>query len=153
MKRFVWHYVQMIIAMGVGMLVLGGARAGVLHLIDVEISSERQPEIAALLMAFDMSVGMVVWMRYRGHAWPGTLEMVGAMFAPVVLLAPLTLAGAMSGHALMMVMHIAMLPLMLVVMLRRREEYSRDHSDHKAHRDHHDHSDHTAHLKHEEYAR
>lgn len=150
MKRFVWHYVQMIIAMGVGMLVLGGARAGVLHLIDVEISSNRQPEIAALLMAFDMSVGMVAWMRYRGHAWPGTLEMVGAMFVPVVLLAPLTLAGAMSGHALMMVMHIAMLPLMLVVMLRRREEYSHDH---KHHSDHKDNSDRAAHVEHEEYAR
>jgi hypothetical protein len=133
MKRFVWHYVQMIIAMGVGMLVLGMARAGLLGVLDVELSSARHPEIAALLMAFDMSVGMVVWMRYRGHGWAATLEMVGAMFAPVVLLAPLTLAGAMSGDALMTVMHVAMLPLMFVVMLRRRAEYSHQHN---AHRDH-----------------
>jgi hypothetical protein len=131
MKRFLWHYVEMIIAMVVGMLVLGAARAGVLGLLDVEFSSTRHPEAAALVMAFDMSVGMVVWMRYRGHAWAPTLEMVAAMFAPVVLLAPFTLAGLMSGHALMMVMHVAMLPLMLAVMLRRRAEYSQGHQKHE----------------------
>ena len=130
MRRFLWHYVEMIIAMGVGMLVLGMARAGLLGLIDADLSSEAQPELTALLMAFDMSVGMVVWMRYRGHAWPSTLEMVAAMFTPVVLLAPLTLAGLMSGHALMMAMHIAMLPLRLAVMLRRRAEYSQGHQHH-----------------------
>lgn len=140
MKRFLWHYVEMIIAMAVGMLVLGLARAGLLRLLDAELSSEAQPELAALLMAFDMSVGMVVWMRYRGHGWAATLEMVAAMFAPVVLLAPFTLAGAMSGHALMMVMHIAMLPLMLAVMLRRRAEYTHGHQRH-------------GHHEHEEYAR
>jgi hypothetical protein len=131
-KRFLWHYVEMIIAMGVGMLVLGLARAVLFGLLDVEVSSGTQPEIAALLMAFDMSVGMVVWMRYRGHRWAPTMEMVAAMFAPVVLLAPFTLAGLMSGHGLMMVMHIAMLPLMLAVMLRRRDEYSHNHKEHAA---------------------
>jgi hypothetical protein len=130
MKRFLWHYVEMIIAMVVGMLVLGLARAGLLGLLDVKLSSTTQPELAALLMAFDMSVGMVVWMRYRGHGWASTMEMVAVMFAPVVLFAPFTLAGLMSGHALMMVMHIAMLPLMLAVMLRRRAEYSVSHTAH-----------------------
>jgi flagellar biosynthetic protein FliP len=129
-KRFLWHYVEMIIAMGVGMLVLGAARAGVLALLDVELSSATQPEITALLMAFDMSVGMVVWMRYRGHGWASTLEMVAAMFAPVVVLAPFTLAGAMSGNSLMTATHVAMLPLMLALMLRRRAEYSHDHKKH-----------------------
>ncbi|BCB75252.1 hypothetical protein GCM10022251_33930 [Phytohabitans flavus] len=131
MGRFLWHYVEMIIAMAVGMLVLGLARGGVLGLFGAELSSTSQPELAALLMAFDMSVGMVVWMRFRGHGWASTMEMVAAMFAPVVLLAPFTLAGLMSGHALMMVMHIAMLPLMLAVMLRRRAEYSRGHREHR----------------------
>lgn len=130
MKRFLWHYTEMIIAMVVGMLVLGMARGGLLGLLDAELSSSTQPELAALLMAFDMSVGMVVWMRYRGHGWAATTEMVAVMFAPVVLLAPFTLAGVMSGHALMMTMHIAMLPLMLAVMLRRRAEYSRGHQQH-----------------------
>ncbi|MFC0528662.1 hypothetical protein [Phytohabitans kaempferiae] len=130
MKRFLWHYVEMIIAMFAGMLVLGLARAGLLSLLGVELSSASQPEIAALLMAFDMSVGMVVWMRYRRHGWASTMEMVGAMFAPVVVLAPFTLAGVMSGHALMMALHIAMFPLMLAVMLRRRAEYSRSHGEH-----------------------
>jgi flagellar biosynthetic protein FliP len=131
MKRFLWHYAEMIVAMAAGMLVLGAARAGLFGLLGVELSSTAQPELAALLMAFDMSVGMVVWMRYRGHGWAGTMEMVAVMFAPVVLLAPFTLAGLMSGHALMMVMHVAMLPLMLAVMLRRRAEYSHGHQAHR----------------------
>ena len=75
-------------------------------------------------MAFDMSVGMVVWMRYRGHRWAPTLEMVAAMFAPAVALAPLSWLGVISGEVLMIVTHVVMLPLMLVVMLRRRAEYT-----------------------------
>ena len=74
-------------------------------------------------MAFDMSVGMVVWMRYRGHGWASTLEMVGAMFAPAVLLAPLSLDGRHLGRASHDRHTRAMLPLMLLVMLRRRAEY------------------------------
>lgn len=130
MKRFLWHYAEMIVAMIVGMLVIGVARSGLLSLVGAELSSATQPELAALLMAFDMSVGMVVWMRYRGHGWVSTMEMVAVMFAPVVLLAPFTLAGLLSGHALLMVMHIAMLPLMLAAMLRRRAEYSQGQKNH-----------------------
>lgn len=77
-----------------------------------------------LEMIAAMVVGMVAWMRYRGHGWAGTLEMVGAMFAPAVILAPLSLLGALSGDALTNLTHVVMLPLTLVVMLRR-EEYAR----------------------------
>jgi hypothetical protein len=72
----------------------------------------------------EMFVGMVVWMRFRGHGWPGTLEMVAAMFAPAVVLAPLSWLGVISGDLLMFATHVLMLPVMLVVMLRRRAEYS-----------------------------
>ncbi|WP_405107012.1 hypothetical protein OG559_23385 [Micromonospora sp. NBC_01405] len=124
-RHFVRHYLEMVAAMVVGMLVLGAARAGVLALAGVDHSAARHPEIAALAMAFDMSVGMVVWMRYRRHGWAGTLEMVGAMFAPAVVLAPLSWLSVISGDQLMIATHVVMLPLMLVVMLRRREEYAR----------------------------
>jgi flagellar biosynthetic protein FliP len=84
-------------------------------------------EFAAFKMAFDMSVGMVVWMRYRGHGWPATLEMVGAMFLPALVLAPLSATGLISADVLMIVMHVGMLPLMFLVMLRRRAEYGGAH--------------------------
>ncbi|MEW9527315.1 hypothetical protein [Microbispora sp. NPDC049125] len=54
----------------------------------------------------------------------GTLEMCAAMFAPAVPLFPLLWLGAIDGEALMMLAHVAMFPLMLAVMLRRRDEYA-----------------------------
>ncbi|MFI6513170.1 hypothetical protein ACIBCT_36685 [Streptosporangium sp. NPDC050855] len=118
--RFAWHYVEMIIAMFVGMFVLGM----LLRAVGLGFSQERQPELAYLLMAFDMSVGMVVWMRYRGHGWVPTLEMCAAMFVPVVPLFPLLWAGVIDSEGLMMIAHMAMFPLMLVAMLWRRDEYA-----------------------------
>jgi len=119
--RFVRHYLEMVVAMFVGMGVLAATTAGAEALSGFELPAS--PEFAAIKMAFDMSLGMVVWMRYRGHGWAATLEMVGAMFAPAVIVAPLSLTGAISGGVLMIVTHVAMLPLMLAVMLRRSAEY------------------------------
>jgi len=118
---FVRHYLEMVVAMFVGMAVLGGALRGALALAGSEYPT--QPELASLVMAFEMSVGMVVWMRYRGHDWAPTLEMVGAMFAPAIVLFPLLWLGIISGESVLMLEHIAMFPLMLLVMLRRRSEY------------------------------
>jgi hypothetical protein len=124
-RHFIRHYLEMLVAMSVGMLVLGAARAGVLAIAGIEHWATRHPEFAALAMAFDMSVGMLAWMRYRGHAWPATLEMVGAMVAPAVVLAPLGWLDVISGDQLMIATHVVMLPLMLIVMLRRVDEYAR----------------------------
>ena len=122
--HFLRHYLEMVVAMFAGMAVLWAVGAGVEAATGLEFPTSEQPELAALKMAFDMSVGMVVWMRYRGHGWVSTLEMVAAMFAPAVLLAPLSWLGFMSGELLMIFTHVAMLPLMLAVMLRRRAEYA-----------------------------
>jgi hypothetical protein len=121
--RFALHYVEMIVAMFVGMFALDLLWSA----LGVGFSFDRDPELGYLLMAFDMSVGMAVWMRVRGHAWAPTLEMCGAMFAPVVPLFPLLWLGAIDGMTLMMVAHVAMFPLMLAVMLRRRGEFTHDH--------------------------
>ncbi|MEV6868641.1 hypothetical protein AB0M44_47670 [Streptosporangium subroseum] len=119
-RRFAWHYVEMIIAMFAGMIILGM----LLSAAGLGFSHERDPELAYLLMAFDMSVGMAAWMRYRGHGWARTLEMCGAMFAPALPLFPLLWMGLIDGEALMGLAHVAMFPLMLVVMLWRLDEYS-----------------------------
>ncbi|MFG1960239.1 hypothetical protein [Nonomuraea sp. NPDC049028] len=121
--RFAWHYVEMVIAMFVGMFVLGF----LFDAVGLGLSYDRDPEPAYLLMAFDMSVGMAVWMRFRGHGWAGTLEMCAAMFVPVVPLFPLLWLGVVDGMGLMMAAHVAMFPLMLLVMLRRRDEYAHAH--------------------------
>jgi len=121
--HFVRHYLEMVVAMFVGMAALWGLGEVVTMIIGLEYALK--PELAVFKMAFDMSVGMVAWMRYRGHGWPGTAEMVAAMFAPAVALAPLSWLGVITGESLMLATHILMLPLMLIAMLRRRAEYTR----------------------------
>jgi hypothetical protein len=120
--RFLRHYLEMVAAMLVGMVVLGAAVRGVLALVGLEFPAQ-YPELAALEMAFDLSVGMVAWMRHRGHRWASTLEMAGAMFAPALALFPLLWLGVISGDSLLVLEHLAMFPLMFLVMLRRRGEY------------------------------
>ncbi|KAB2347518.1 hypothetical protein [Actinomadura rudentiformis] len=118
--RFTRHYIEMIIAMFVGMGVLGVLFA----VAGLDFSFERDPELAYLLMAFNMSVGMAVIMRFRRHSWPATLEMCGAMFAPVVPLFPLLWLNVIDGETVMLVAHVAMFPLMLGIMFWRRTEYT-----------------------------
>jgi hypothetical protein len=120
--RFLRHYLEMVAAMLVGMVVVGAAVRGVLTLAGLELPT-RYPELLALEMAFDMSVGMVAWMRYRGHGRASTLEMAGVMFAPAIGLFPLLWLGVLSGEGLLVVQHLAMLPLMYLVMFYRRAEF------------------------------
>jgi hypothetical protein len=120
--HFLRHYLEMVVAMFVGMAILGGALQGILALAGLEFPSQL-PELTSLAMALEMSIGMVVWMRYRGHGWVSTLEMAGAMFVPAIVLFPLLWLGVISGESLLAIEHIAMLPLMYLVMLRRRTEY------------------------------
>ncbi|WP_433361397.1 hypothetical protein [Streptosporangium sp. CA-115845] len=118
---FFRHYLEMLAAMFVGMAVLGAAVRAGLALAGLEFPA--RPEAAALEMAVNMSAGMIVWMRYRGHGWAATLEMAGSMLVPALALFPLLWTGVISGDALLLLEHVVMLPLMLLVMLRRRDEY------------------------------
>ncbi|PRX96750.1 hypothetical protein [Allonocardiopsis opalescens] len=119
--HFIRHFAEMVAAMLVGMVVLGLATEGVLALTGLDLPAS--PEFASLKMAFDMAVGMVVWMRFRGHGWASTLEMSGVMFLPPVALFPVLWLGLLSADTMHLVEHVLMLPLMLAVMLRRRTEF------------------------------
>ncbi|MQY06546.1 hypothetical protein [Actinomadura macrotermitis] len=125
--RFARHYLEMIVAMVAGMLILGAAVRGGLSLAGLELSAAEQPELSALEMAFDMSAGMAVWMRFRGHGWTSTLEMCGAMFAPLAVLSPLLWLDVITAGSMSTLEHAVMLPLMLAVMLLRRDEYGLHH--------------------------
>ncbi|GII81451.1 hypothetical protein Sru01_64330 [Sphaerisporangium rufum] len=105
--------------MFVGMAVFGFLRS----LAGLDVSFAREPELGYLAMAFDMSLGMAVWMRIRGHAWRHTLEMCAAMFVPIVPLFPMLWTGLIDGDTLMIAAHVAMFPLMLGAMLLRRHDH------------------------------
>lgn len=128
MRFFVRHYVEMVIAMFAGMIVLGLPAEAGLRAIGSS-SSDLQVEAPAVLflgMALTMTVPMVAWMRYRGHDWRPCLEMSAAMFVPTF--AAIALLGAVDDfHALMMFEHVAMLIAMLGAMLARPAEYLHAH--------------------------
>jgi hypothetical protein len=125
--HFIRHYVEMVVAMALGMLVLAGGAAALLGAAGIEVGSWRTdaPELLLLGMALTMTVPMVAWMRYRGHGWAPAWEMTASMFAPTFAAIALLWAGAVEdSHTLLMIQHIAMFPAMLAVMLLRLDEYT-----------------------------
>lgn len=113
------HYLEMSLAMSAGMLVLGALR----ELLGLTVSFDEGPGTAYLLMATDMAIGMAAWMRFRGHGWPGTLEMSAAMYVPLGLL-PLVSLRLMSETTFVAAAHVLMFAAMLAVLLRRRGEFT-----------------------------
>jgi flagellar biosynthetic protein FliP len=113
----------MVVAMFAGMLVLGGLLRVALGMAGVDYSMERAPVLTLVEMGCTMAIGMAVWMRVRGHGWAGTAEMSLAMLVPAVAAAALVAPDVVDAGAAMTAEHVAMFPLMLLVMLRRRDEY------------------------------
>src|SRR3954469_19499072 len=66
---FIRHYVEMVVVMFAGMIVLGLPGEAALHAIGSGTSELRNdaPTLVFLGMAFTMTARMVAWMRYRGH--------------------------------------------------------------------------------------
>ncbi len=128
-RTFALHYLQMIVAMLVGMMLLYPlwmlATAGLpanawAHRTDVE----------ALAMATTMVVPMAAWMRFRRHGRRPIAEMSAAMYAGFVVLFPFLWLGALDTDGLMLLGHVLMLLLMLAAMLARPGEYSGSHAHH-----------------------
>ena len=125
------HYLEMVVAMLVGMIALGplwfvaGNALGWSAVLQL-------PEPMVLVMATDMSVAMCAWMRYRGHGWPATLEMVAAMYLPFLVLFPPLWLGALSADGLLLWGHVLMLLAMVAAMLWRLPEYTGHHARRQA---------------------
>ncbi len=124
---FARHYGEMVAAMLLGMLVLGAGFTLALSPVGIDVGSWNSdaPALALAGMALTMTVPMAAWMRHRGHGWGATLEMSAAMIVPTVAAIALLASGVVTDiHALMMIEHVAMFPLMFVAMLLRRPEYT-----------------------------
>jgi hypothetical protein len=121
------HLWEMTVVMMLGMAVLGGVSQAALTAVGLDYDSVQLewPAVTGLLMAFNMTLPMVLWMRHRRHSWPYAMEMAVAMFIPVLALTPPLWLGLISGDALSGIQHMAMIPSMLMVMLRRRKELAR----------------------------
>lgn len=121
--HFIRHYLEMIVAMIVGMVALGPLWSVAGEALGWSAALER-PEPMALIMATNMTIAMTAWMRYRGHGWPATLEMAAAMYVPFLLLFPPLWLGILPTSGLMIGGHVLMLPAMAGVMLLRPGEYT-----------------------------
>ena len=129
--RFARHYLEMVAAMLLGRVILGLPAAGLLALAGSSLGEleAEAPAVYLLGMAVTMTAPMVAWMRHRGHAWQPCAEMSAAMFLPAFAAIGLLATGAVeSFHALLMLEHIAMGPLMLLAMLLRYREYALPHA-------------------------
>ena len=126
-RHFARHYLEMLLAMVIGMAALGMPATAALKVAGINSTEFRSeaPALVLLWMAISMTVPMVAWMRYRGHGWAASNEMAASMFIPTFAAIALLAAGAVTDlGVLMTIQHVAMLPGMLVAMLLRPAEYS-----------------------------
>ena len=108
---FAGHYLEMVVAMAVGMMALAPIWDGLWP------GHADRPDTAALAMATDMTVAMVAWMAVRRHSRRAIVLMSAAMVLPFAVLAVPYWAGIMPGSWLLPLGHVIMLPLMAVAML------------------------------------
>ena len=119
---FVRHYLEMVLAMLAGMVVLGVPGALALDSAGVDTDAAG---VLLIGMATSMTVPMVAWMRHRGHGWAPSADMALAMFLPSFAAIALLWTGLVEdADALLMIQHVVMLLAMLVAMLLRRDEYT-----------------------------
>jgi hypothetical protein len=145
--RFLWHLGEMVLAMMAGMAGFGAVRA-LLDPSGFAAVLREHLDVRCLAMAAFMAVPMALLMRYRGHGWVRTAEMVGAMVGPVVVACLLWRVGlgavvpALSSQALGTSSHVAMYVGMLLAMLYRFGDYA--YAGH--HGQHHGQIDHAVHA-------
>jgi hypothetical protein len=125
-KRFIRHYAEMVIAMFLGMGLLALPVQWTLGAAGTSLS-ELGHEAMFLGMAVEMTVPMVAWMHYRGHAWRPSGEMAAAMLLPTFAAIALLRADIAEYGVLIVAEHVGMLLCMLGAMLLRPAEYTHAH--------------------------
>jgi hypothetical protein len=127
-RRFARHYVEMVAAMFIGMFALSKPADWLLQAFGASSGGHHSTRML-VTMAVTMTVPMVGWMRYRGHAWRPTMEMSASMLVPTAAVLGLLWTGVATAMGTLMVLeHVAMLSFMLLAMLLRWDEYSAAHA-------------------------
>jgi O-antigen/teichoic acid export membrane protein len=131
--RFVRHLLEMIVVMMLGMCVLGAAWGAFHEIVFGSAFADAWRDyvvLAAFAMAFNMTVPMVLWMRYRGHSWERCGEMAVAMNLPLLPLLVLYSLGVIAAEGVLGFQMMVMIPAMVLAMLYRKAEYSAPHTAH-----------------------
>ena len=117
---FVRHLLEMGLAMMVGMI----ASAAIFLSAEgmtAEEALRRHAVLFVVVQAFGMTVAMVAWMRYRGHAWRSCSEMAAAMVVPAIALICLRLLGVISGPICGVYCASTVVAMVLVMLYRRSD--------------------------------
>ena len=132
-RRFLRHFFELVVVMMGGMVALGAA-FGAFHQLALGSGYANawrdHVGLAAFAMAFNMTVPMVLWMRYRGHSWERGGEMALAMNLPLLPALVLYGFGAIPARGVLGMQMMLMIPAMLAAMLYRKEEYAAPHTAH-----------------------
>ncbi len=134
--RFSLHFLEMVVAMMVGMPVLFMVRSLIPTSSGLAAAFKSGTIAYSITMTVFMTLPMVAWMIVRGHGWRHSLEMAVAMDAPVAVTTVLSLLGAAAYLPwLSNASHFGMFLGMLIVMLFRRDHYTgkANHSAHASH--------------------
>jgi hypothetical protein len=123
-KHFLRHYGEMVLAMFLGMAVLGLPADWAMRSVGADSDA-----FMFLEMATTMTVPMVGWMIYRGHGWRANAEMSASMFVPTFAVIGVLTSGILTDLGVLMgVEHVVMLLAMAGVMLLRPQEYIHHHT-------------------------
>ena len=122
-RKLTVHYVEMVIAMAVGMYALSPVWTFLLDAAGWSAFLD-SPEAMAMVMATDMTIGMTAWMRFRGHSWRPCAEMGAAMYLPFLVLLPPMWAGLITSGGMLLWGHVLMLFAMAGAMALRPHEYA-----------------------------
>ena len=122
-KHFLRHYGEMVLAMFLGMAVLGLPVDWAMRSVGADSDA-----LMFLGMATTMTLPMVGWMIYRGHGWRANTEMSASMFVPTFAVIGLLTTGLLTDTGILIAAeHVVMLLAMAGVMLLRPDEYIRHH--------------------------
>ena len=122
-RKLAIHYVQMVVAMFVGMVALHPVWTFALDAAGWSAFLD-SPEAMAMVMATNMTIAMTAWMRFRGHGWLPCLEMGAAMYLPFLVLFVPMWAGLMTSGGMLLWGHVLMLFAMAGAMAIRPHEYA-----------------------------
>lgn len=123
--HFVRHFVEMCAVMCIGLGVLDLTFFGIMGMIGYSDPLVELPEVSTLVIALNMAVPMVAWMRFRHHEWAPIWEMSGAMFVEAIVLISVFWLGLVpAGRSLFSLQHVLMMPAMLIPMLFRLDLYT-----------------------------
>jgi hypothetical protein len=133
---FLWHFLEMCVVMCAGAGILAVLARWIGSLIGYAEPIRRFPELSTMLLALWLSLLMLAWMRFRGHAWRPTLEMAGTSIVVLPLLISAAWLGIIAQSDLLKLECGLACVLMLVPMLLHLDHYTGHHASHHAHAAH-----------------